>query len=130
MRVDIRDLTCFGRPARLVWIKRRWRCTDGDCDARTWTEHSEPVDAQAVLTCRAGAEACRQVAAGFAAGQPGGERRTRWACLLAHIPERPVAIGMLSPFDLLGRRLQAALLRSEMTGARPRPTGDAHRLTN
>ena len=61
MRIDIRDLTCFGRPARLVWIKRRWRCVDADCDARTWTEHSDHVDAQAVLTRRAGAEACRQV---------------------------------------------------------------------
>ncbi len=32
-----------------------------DCDARTWTEHSSHLDAQAVLTRRAGAEACRQV---------------------------------------------------------------------
>ncbi len=61
MAIDIRDLACFGRPARLVWIKRRWRCVDPDCEARTWTEHSEHVDAQAVLTRRAGAEACRQV---------------------------------------------------------------------
>jgi transposase len=61
MPIDIRDLTCFGRPARLVWIKRRWRCVDADCDAKTWTEHSDHVDAQAVLTRRAGAEACRQV---------------------------------------------------------------------
>jgi transposase len=60
-RVHIRDLPCFGRPARLVWIKRRWRCPDPDCEARTWTEHSDHVDAQAVLTRRAGAEACRQV---------------------------------------------------------------------
>ena len=59
--IDIRDLTCFGRPARLVWITRRWRCTDADCDVRTWTEHSDHVDSQAVLTRRAGAEACRQV---------------------------------------------------------------------
>ena len=28
LRVDIRDLPCFGRPARLVWMKRRWRCAD------------------------------------------------------------------------------------------------------
>ena len=28
MRVDVRDLACFGRPARLVWIKRRWRCRE------------------------------------------------------------------------------------------------------
>jgi len=61
MRVDIRDLACFGRPARLVWIKRRWRCREALCPARTWTEHSDHVDAQAVLTRRAGVEACRQV---------------------------------------------------------------------
>jgi transposase len=61
--IDIRDLTCVGRPARLVWIKRRWRCVDPDCEAKTWTEHSDHVDAQAVLTRRAGAEACRQVGA-------------------------------------------------------------------
>jgi transposase len=61
MRVDVRDLACFGRPARLVWSKRRWRCREPLCPARTWTEHSEHVDAQAVLTRRAGIEACRQV---------------------------------------------------------------------
>jgi transposase len=61
MRVDIRDLACFGRPVRLVWIKRRWRCVDVDCEAKTWTERSLDFDAQAVLTRRAGAEACRQV---------------------------------------------------------------------
>ncbi|MFP5316793.1 MAG: transposase, partial [Acidimicrobiia bacterium] len=59
--IDIRDLTCFGRPAQLRWVKRRWRCVDPDCEAKTWTERSPHVDAQAVLTRRAGAEACRQV---------------------------------------------------------------------
>ena len=59
--IAIRDLPCFGRPARLVWIKRRWRCVDVDCEAKTWTERSDHVDAQVVLTRRAGAEACRQV---------------------------------------------------------------------
>ena len=38
MRVDVRDLACFGRPARLVWSKRRWRCREPLCPARTWTE--------------------------------------------------------------------------------------------
>jgi transposase len=59
--IAIRDLPCFGRPARLVWVKRRWRCVEAACDAKTWTEHSDHVDAQVVLTRRAGAEACRQV---------------------------------------------------------------------
>ncbi len=61
MRVDVRDLACFGRPARLVWRKRRWRCRETLCDAKTWTESSPEVDPQAVITRRAGAEACRQV---------------------------------------------------------------------
>lgn len=33
--VAIRDLACFGRPVRLVWIKRRWRCRESACDAKT-----------------------------------------------------------------------------------------------
>ncbi len=28
--VELVDLPAFGRPVRLVWHKRRWRC--GDCD--------------------------------------------------------------------------------------------------
>jgi transposase len=59
--VEVRDLACFGRPARLVWRKRRWRCREDACDAKTWTEVSGQVDAQAVITRRAGMEACRQV---------------------------------------------------------------------
>jgi transposase len=55
------DLACFGRPARLMWVKRRWRCREPLCEARAWTEQSLHVDAQVVLTRRAGAEACRQV---------------------------------------------------------------------
>ncbi len=77
MRIVIRDLSCFGRPARLVWIKRRWRCIDGDCEAKTWTEHSDHVDAQAVLTRRAGAEACRQVGE---EARPVSGWRPSWAC--------------------------------------------------
>ena len=60
-RTDIRDLPCFGRPARLVWIKRRWRCADPDCESKTWTEESDCVPPRAVLTVRAGEEATRQV---------------------------------------------------------------------
>ena len=44
-----------------MWVKRRWRCREPLCDAKTWTETSEELDAQVVLTRRAGAEACRQV---------------------------------------------------------------------
>ncbi len=51
--VAIRDLACFGRPARLVWHKRRWRCVDADCEAKTWTETSPEVSPRSVLTHRA-----------------------------------------------------------------------------
>jgi hypothetical protein len=61
LTVEIRDLPCFGRPARLVWRKRRWRCLESLCGTKTWTETSEHVSTRAVLTMRAGAEACRQV---------------------------------------------------------------------
>jgi transposase len=59
--IAIRGLYCFGRPARLVWVKRRWRCREAAYDAKTWIGGSDHVDAQVVLTRRAGAEACRQV---------------------------------------------------------------------
>ena len=61
VRVAVRDLACFGRPARLVWVKRQWRCREPLCVRKTWTETSTELHAQVVLTRRAGAEACRQV---------------------------------------------------------------------
>ncbi len=58
---SVRDLSCFGRAVRLdVWC-RRWRCREARCATKTWTENVEQLDATAVLTRRAGAEACRQV---------------------------------------------------------------------
>jgi transposase len=57
----VRDLPCFGRPVRLEVRRRRWRCRQQLCAARTWTEDIDALDATSVLTRRAGAEACRQV---------------------------------------------------------------------
>ena len=73
-RVDIRDLPCFGRPARLVWLKRRWCCADPDCEQKTWTEGSPHVPSRSVLTVRAGAEAH---APGGCAGPPRRRRGSR-----------------------------------------------------
>jgi transposase len=61
MWVDVRDLECFGRPTRLRVWKRRWRCREQLCVAKTWTERLEFLDAQVVLTRRTGAEGCRRV---------------------------------------------------------------------
>jgi transposase len=61
MWVDVRDLECFGRPTRLRVWKRRWRCRELLCSAKTWTETLGFLDAQVVLTRRTGVEACRRV---------------------------------------------------------------------
>jgi hypothetical protein len=54
-------LPCFGRPARQVWLRRCWDCSDADCAAKTWTEGSDHVAPRAVITLRAGMESTRQV---------------------------------------------------------------------
>jgi transposase len=61
MTAEYRDLAAFGRPARLVWRKRRWRCRERRCSARTWTETSTAFSARCLLTNRAGLECCLQV---------------------------------------------------------------------
>jgi transposase len=61
MGVEYRDLAAFGRPARLVWHKRRWRCEEKRCTSRTWTETSPAFSSRCLLTNRAGIECCRQV---------------------------------------------------------------------
>ncbi len=61
MPVECRDLAVFGRPARLVWAKRRWRCGESLCATKTWSEESTAFSARCLLTRRAAAECCRQV---------------------------------------------------------------------
>jgi transposase len=61
MSVEYRDLAAFGRPARLVWVKRRFRCEEPRCAMRTWTESSPAFSARCLLTDRAGRECCLQV---------------------------------------------------------------------
>src|SRR3974390_1466909 len=54
--VQVRDLPASGRPVRLVWRKRRWRCVDPDCGGGSFTESSELIEG--CLTARAAAEVC------------------------------------------------------------------------
>lgn len=61
VEVHVRDAHCFGRPARLVLVKRRWRCRLRGCGRKTWTERIDGIAPRQVLTVRAGAEVCRQV---------------------------------------------------------------------
>lgn len=57
--VDLVDLPVFGRPVRLRWRKRRWRC--GSCGV-TWTEQDARVaSSRCALTTRAARWATEQV---------------------------------------------------------------------
>jgi transposase len=59
--VRVRDLPIGGRPVVLAWRKRIWRCREETCQVGTWTEQMTAIRPRAVLTQRAGAEACRRV---------------------------------------------------------------------
>jgi len=53
--VALVDLAAFGRPAVLVWLKRRWSCPDPDCEVATFTERDARIAAaRARVTDRAG----------------------------------------------------------------------------
>jgi transposase len=53
--VALVDLAAFGRPAVLVWHKRRWWCPDRDCEVRSFTEHAPAIASpRAKVTDRAG----------------------------------------------------------------------------
>ena len=60
--VELVDLPAFGRPVRLVWRKRRWRCPAAGCAVGSFTEVEERIaPARAALTSRAGRWATVQV---------------------------------------------------------------------
>lgn len=53
--VELVDLACFGRPTRLVWRKRRWRCPQSWCRVGSWTEDQPAIaPARLGMTDRAG----------------------------------------------------------------------------
>jgi len=57
----VRDLPVSGRPTRLRWHKRLWRCQEPLCPTGTWTEQHPAVAPRASLTDRARDEVCRRV---------------------------------------------------------------------
>ncbi len=59
--VVVRDVTAFGRRARLVWRKRRWRCPEPACPAGSWTQQHPALRPRMSMTERARADACRRV---------------------------------------------------------------------
>lgn len=60
-RTQLRDLPAGGRPVRLVWRKRIWRCEQVQCPASSWREGSDAIAPRASMTERARREACQRV---------------------------------------------------------------------
>ena len=89
VEVYLRDAHCFGRPARLVLVKRRWRCRRSGCARKTWTEKIAGIAPRQVLTLRAGMEVCRQVGqlcrpVASVADEYGVAWDTAWAAVVFH----------------------------------------------
>ena len=63
--VELVDLPAFGRPARVVWRKRRWRCVQRGCEAGTVTEQDPLIAPERErLSTRAGRWATRRAGRG------------------------------------------------------------------
>ena len=78
-RVELVDLPAFGRPVRLVWHKRRWRCGDPDCAAGTVTEQDPRIaSVREKLTTRAGRWATRQAGLGRTVAEVADELGCSW----------------------------------------------------
>jgi transposase len=60
-RTQVRDVAVGGRPARLVWRKRRWACPEPACPRGSWREVNEAIRPRAVLTERARADILARV---------------------------------------------------------------------
>ncbi|GGI02794.1 ISL3 family transposase [Arthrobacter liuii] len=52
-QIRLHDIPCFGRPVRLLWAKRVWRCPDPDCPRTTFSEEHPLAGPRAKLTARA-----------------------------------------------------------------------------
>lgn len=60
-RLAIRHLPCFGRPTRLVWVKRRWRCVEPACEAKTGPRVPSTSTPKWCRPAGPEPEACRQL---------------------------------------------------------------------
>jgi len=73
------DLAAFGRPAVLVWHKRRWLCPERACDVGAFTEAQPAIAAaRAGVTDRAGRWMTRQVGAGRSVSAVAAELGCDW----------------------------------------------------
>lgn len=73
-QVRLHDVPCFGRPVRLLWAKRVWRCPDPDCPRTTFTEEHPLAGPPGKTYCQGGRVGHRRPAAfrhvGLGSGAP------------------------------------------------------------
>ena len=73
--VSLVDAPCFGRPVRVEWRKRTWRCREPACPAGSFTEQDEQVARpRGLLTTRAAWWAVGQLRGEHASCGPGMSR--------------------------------------------------------
>ena len=68
--VQLVDVPSFGRPVRLVWHKRRWRCPNRDSEVKTFTEQDPAIaPVRALMTTRSGKWATQRCGRGAAVSE-------------------------------------------------------------
>jgi transposase len=106
-QVRLHDTPCFGRPVRLLWAKRVWRCPDPDCPRTTFTEEHELAGPRAKLTARAVTWATDglqrfDTSVSALAHQLGVSWHTAWDAIKAEAARRIATTGRLTGVDALG----------------------------
>ena len=85
-KVRLADLPAFGRPVRLVWAKRRWRCPEGSCSVGTFTDQQPAIALpRARVTARAARHATRRAGAGRAISEIAAELGAGWHTVMAAV---------------------------------------------
>jgi transposase len=105
--VRLHDVPCFGRPVRLLWAKRIWRCPETDCPRTTFTEEHPLAGPRAKLTARAVTWATDALArfdtsVSALAHQLGVSWHTVWDAVRAEAARRVGAADRLQGVDALG----------------------------
>ncbi|RNL59930.1 transposase, partial [Arthrobacter oryzae] len=95
-QVRLHDIPCFGRPVRLLWAKRVWRCPDTGCPRTTFTEEHPLAGPRAKLTARAvgwatDALQCFDTSVSALAHQLGVSWHTVWDAIKAEATRRIAA---------------------------------------
>ena len=106
-QVRLHDIPCFGRPVRLLWAKRVWRCPDPDCPRTTFTEEHPLAGPRAKLTARAAGWATDALqhfdtSVSALAHQLGVSWHTVWDAVRIEATRRIASTGRLTGVDALG----------------------------